>query len=468
MAAEANLIHFGTKGWRARLDEGFGEANVMRLADGLGAVWSEAHPGARIIVGYDTRPGAGAFARVAAEVLAGWGLEALVSDRPCPTPALGFAIAHDDAACGGVMITASASPADYQGVFVRDAEGLMPTEEFLDEVEALVPGDPDVTRAIPGTIDLMDGYLDALRGYVDADAIASAGLRLVVDPLYGSGQGYLADLLRSLGCEVREIHGEQTGDLGGIHPRAVEPWVDKCERLVTQTGSHAGLVLDGDADRFGFVTGDGRLVSANRAAALLVDHIATTNGAPGRVVMPLSDSTYIRRQAKRLGCPLSVRPIGFGSSYRELHRPDALMGIGEYGGIAHVRHFLERDGILATLLLCEMMAMRSLDAAGLERALDEQVGHLDYGQRDIRLEAARVQTLRMLIPGLNPGVVAGEEPAGVSHADGLHLTFADGSWLMVRPSRTEPVVRVYAEAASPARRDELIDAGCRIAREESL
>lgn len=468
MATNANVIHFGPKGWRARLDEGFNAANVMRLADGLGAAWAESNPSARVLIGFDTRPGAGGYARLVGEVLSGWGLDARISDRPCPTPALGWNLAHDDEACGGVMITASASPVDYQGVFVRDSQGLMPTGDFLEYVESLVPGDPSVQRGEVTTVNLMDGYLEALRGLVNADLIASAGLRLVVDSMHGSGSGYLADLLRSLGAEVRELHGEPSADLGGLHPCAIEPWVDKCERLVTQSKAHAGLVLDGDGDRYGLVTEDGTLVSASRTAAILLDHVVARNGGPGRVVMPLSGSTYIRRQARRLGCALTVTPIGFGWSYREMRRPDALLGVGEYGGISLAGHFLERDGLAACLLLCEMMAARACGAAFLARALDDQVGRLDFGQRDIRLDSARVQTLRMLLPGLNPEFVCGESPVDVSHADGLRLGFADGSWVMLRPSRTEPAVRIYAEAPTTSRRDELLDEACEIAREKSL
>lgn len=468
VTAGANLIHFGTKGWRARLNEGFDDANVLRMADGLGAAWADEHPGARVLIGYDARPGAGHFARLVGEVLAAWGLEALVSDRPCPTPALGWNLAHDASACGGVMITASASPADYQGVFVRSGEGLMPAEEFLRHVEALIPGDPDVDRAQAGTIDLMSGYLDALKALVDVDLIASAGLSLVVDPMYGSGAGYLADLLRDMGAEVRELHGERSDDLGGIHPRAVEPWVDKCERLVAQTGAHAGLVLDGDGDRFGLVTNEGYLVSANRAAAILVEHAVAKNGGPGRVVMPFSGSTYIRRMASLLECPLTVRPIGFGASYREMSRPDALLGVGEFGGVSLAWHFLERDGLMACLLLSEMMAAQSCDAKELERRLDEKVGHMDYAQRDIRLDVARIHTLRMILPGLNPEVACGMETVAISHADGMRLAFEGGSWLMLRPSRTEPVVRVHAEAPTIALRDQLLEEGCRIAREAQL
>ena len=151
-----------------------------------------------------------------------------------------------------------------------------------------------------------------------------------------------------------------------------------------------------------------------------------------------------------------------------MRRPDALLGVGEYGGISLAGHFLERDGLAACLLLCEMMAARACGAASLARALDDQVGRLDFGQREIRLDSARVQTLRMLLPGLNPELVCGETPVDVSHADGLRLGFADGSWVMLRPSRTEPAVRIYAEAPTTSRRDELLDEACEIAREKSL
>ena len=372
--------------------------------------------------------------------------------------------AADDSVCAAVMVGASGSPAGYQGISVRTDAGLNPPAEFLERVESLVPGEPVESRGACGSVDLLDAYISELEASADAGIITAAHPRIVVDPMYGTARGLLAGLLRGLGADVVEIHGDDRTDFAGLHPRPVEPWVDDCERAVVESGACAGLVIDGDGDRVGLVDEHGRFVSPYQLASLVMGHLVARHGEPGGVAMPLNGSSCVRRQAKRLGCRLSALPVGFANTYREMSRPGALMAVGEGGGISVPGHFLERDALLVAVLVTELLADAGMTVGELVTDLVEKVGPLAYGQQDLRLDSAQIQTLRNVLPGLNPPSVCGQTPVAVSHADGLRMEVGDGSWLMLRPSRTDAVVRVYAEAPESSTRDELLAAGCAIAR----
>lgn len=452
------IIRFGPEGWRERLGDQFDAQHVARAADGLGAAWAEKSPRARVYVGYDTRRDAATLAAIAAGVLASWGLEVVLSATSCPLPTLAYTCAHDEAACGALMLTASGAAADYQGVVVRDASGLIPSSEFLRTVEGLIPADAPSARATYETANIVEPYISTLLSAVDVAAIQAARPTVVVDPMYGAGQGILSRALRMAGTNIVEIHNEVRPDFDGLHPRPIEPWLDECDQACTTHNAWAGIALDGDADRLGMVDGQGRFITVHRQAPLILSHLVEGREEHGRVVMQMNGSAYLSRQAHRLGCPLSVVPIGFENCYRDLSRPDALLGCGEQGGIAHVPHFLERDGLMVGMLLVEMLAQRGATLAELVAEMDADLGPMSYGAQNLNLDVAQVQTLRNILPGLNPAHLAGKVPERVSHADGLRLDFEDGSWVQLRPSRTKSLVRIYAEAPTPATRDALLRA----------
>ena len=225
--ASDDSIRFGTDGWRAVIGADFTYENLCRVADAAGSVFAEENPGGRVLVGYDTRLEAGSFAKAAAEVLASHGLDAIVSDRYLPTPALCWSVAQDDAAIGGVMLTASHNPSPYLGFKLRMADGGASPVSFTERVEASLPESAPSVVAEYATSDLVGPYLNALTSMIDADTIRAAGLRVAVDPLYGAGQSYLADTLRSLGVEVEEIHEELNPGFGGLHPEPIPPHIDE-------------------------------------------------------------------------------------------------------------------------------------------------------------------------------------------------------------------------------------------------
>lgn len=462
----SDMIRFGTDGWRARRNAEFTEENVIRVADAAGTLWAQSDPGAIVYVGYDTREGADRFARLAARVVAGHGLVVRLSDRYVPTPAVSWAIANDPRACGGLIVTGSHHPEDYLGVKFRVSDGGAGSSEFAAEVERAIDPDPTDARGPIEEKDIVTPYLDALVAMVDADAIAQAGLHVVYDPMYGAGRGYVPAILRRLGVQVDEIHGIDDEGVRDMRPEPIEPWVDDCEQAVIACGARAGLINDGDADRVGAVDERGRFVNGHKLFSLILGHLVKNHGKSGRVVMGLASSVLTRRVARALDCRYVIKPVGFRYIYEEMRKGGVLMGGEETGGFGIPEHFPERDGLLMVLLLCELMAMTGKTLGELVEELERAFGATSYARRDLRLQNESIEVLRTMLPGINPKYIAGRKPVRVSHMDGLRFEFEDESWLLLRPSGTEPVVRVYAEAATVEQRDELLDAGSDVARGE--
>jgi phosphomannomutase len=385
-------IRFGTDGWRAVIGAGFTYDNLRRVADAAGRVYAAENPGGLVLVGYDTRFEAESFARAAAEVLASHGLRVGLSDRYLPTPALCWAVAHDEAAIGGIMLTASHNPARYLGFKLRMADGGASPKSFSDRVEAALAAEPPAAPAsaddLVETVDLMGPYLDSLRAMVDAEVIAEAGLRVVVDPLYGAGQTYLAETLRGLGVEVTELHGERNPGFGGLHPEPIPPHIVEAQEYVREHGLDAAFITDGDADRIGAADRNGTFVNPHRIIALVARHLVEGRGMSGRIVKTLSTSVLVDRIASHLGSEVTTTPVGFKWIYEEMLKGDVLIGGEESGGIGIPSHVRERDGLLMALLLVEMMARHEKGLGALVDDLLETVGAMEYGRFDMRLEPA--------------------------------------------------------------------------------
>lgn len=458
-----STIHFGTDGWRARFDEGFTPDNVVRVADAVGKIWSERHPGKTVIVGYDTRKDAARYADLAAQVLAAHGLVAKVSQAYCPTPTLCWSVAKDPNACGGLMLTASHNPGEYLGIKIRMEDGGASPKEFTDKVEALITNEVTQARGAVEHVDLMGPYLADLVTLVDADAIRQAGLKVVHDPMYGASRGYMGQVLSNLGVEVIEIHCEPLTNFGGLHPEPIKPWIDECEATVLETQAQAGLINDGDADRVGAVDSTGAFVSPHKIMTLLVGHLAA-KGQTGRVVTTFSGSSLLKRQCARLGLELTITPVGFKWIYAEMLKGDVLVGGEESGGIGLPGHVLERDGLLMDLFLCEMMALSGKNLHQLVAELEAELGTMHYERRDLRLTEEQVAAFKKLLPTLEPTTAAGLPVTFKSKADGLYLEFPDDAWLLMRTSGTEPLVRVYAEADNDETKRALLEWGCDLAQ----
>lgn len=460
------LIHFGIDGWRARADEGFTEENVARVALAAARFWREQRPaeeGRTVYVGYDAREAAEPMARLAAEVIAGYGFRVMLSDRYCPTAAVSWVTSRDVEACGALIVTGGQKPYDFCGIKIRDAEGGVGLPGWSDDVESLIEGEEPLERGSFELLDIVTPYLDAIIGEVDVEAIREAGIRVVCDPLYGAGRGYLSELLERLGIAVIEIHGFDEPEMDEVRPEPVEPWADDCEQAVVEVGARMGLIVDGDAERVAAVDETGRFICPQKIFTLLLGHLVRDRGQKGRVVVEQSSTTLVRRLSRDLGIRLTVRPVGFKYLYEQMAKGDVLLCGEDIGGMCVPGHAPERDGIFAAVLLCEMVAQTGKTLAQLVAEVEGRYGAFAYARREVRLEPEVVESLRTMLPGMNPREVAGGAPAAVSHMDGLRLEFEDESWLLLRPSGTESLVRVYAEAGTIERRDKLLEAGSSIA-----
>ena len=459
-------IHFGTDGWRAIIGEDFTPDNLTRVIDAAARIFKEEAVAAgrgvdapgTIIVGHDCRQDAHAYAELAAQVAAGHGFNVLLTEDYCPTPTLCWSVAHNDDAVGGIMLTSSHNPAEYLGVKLRMADGGASPAEFTDRVEAVLPAEPTDVLGPFRTVDLMTEYLAALRELVDVEAIRAAGLRVVCDPLYGAGRHYLADLLRDMGVEVVEIHNGEDPTFAGLHPEPIQPWVDEGLAKVAELGYDALFINDGDADRIAAGDAQGNYVNAHRIITLLTKHMVD-RGETGRVVSTITASAMLDRMCRKLGLELVSTPVGFKWIYGEMEKGGVMIGGEESGGIGLPNHVKERDGLLMALLLTECMAQSGKDLGTLIDDMLADIGRLEFARRGLSITPEQMERFRAeTVPSYTADEVAGKRVIDVDRRDGVKLLLEGDAWVMMRPSGTEPLVRVYAEAATTEEVEALLDA----------
>ncbi|MCL2402685.1 MAG: phosphoglucosamine mutase [Coriobacteriia bacterium] len=476
-----NEISFGTDGWRAVVGSGFNDDNVRLVARATALTFLDSLPlqeslqKPRIYIGYDTREHADHFAQLVAETMAAQGLEVILSDSYIPTPALCWTVSRDAQAIGGIQLTASHNPAGWLGLKVRMNDGGAAPADFTKKIEALIAStagakeepteSKDKENAKVITKDLVSAYLDAICQFVDDDAIRDAGLKVVVDPLFGASRVYLAETFEHLGVEVLRLHDEQDFSFGNLHPEPIPPWTDGLAAAVRKSDAVAGFALDGDADRLGAVDEEGNFVSPHKILALIAQHLIENRGQSGRIVKTLSTSQLVDRLARSLGTELTTTPIGFKWIYEEMLAGDVMVGGEESGGIGIPCHVRERDGLLMSLLLAEMMAVTGLSLKVLVEQLEAQLGKLYYQRQDVTLEPLHMDCFRAVLPTLAPARIAETPVVEHVHSDGAKFILPDDEWLLLRTSGTEPLVRIYAEAANPCRLALLLEAGNHLVQE---
>ena len=471
-------IRFGTDGWRGVIAEDFTFAAVRRVAAAIARCVGLEGGGSRgagpsIVVGHDTRFQAPAFARAAASVLAEHGLTVHLAETFAPTPAFGWA-AVERGAVAALVITASHNPPEYSGLKLKDRRGAPASPEFTAAIEAELERPTDTATGRHGDgatggmvhFDPRPSYLGRLAGLVDLRAIAAARPTVIVDAMYGAGQGYLAGLLAERGVPVTEVAAELNPLFGGRHPEPV-PANLKDLQVACRERVAVGLALDGDADRLGVVDERGRAWSPHQLMAVVVEHMARRRGGRGRVVKGFAVGRQVDAVAEAWGLPLVVVPVGFKYIAAHMVQGDVLVGGEESGGIGIQGHLPERDGSLVGLLLLEAMALEGCPASELLDRLEARVGPSWYRRVDWALPRDLTrQTVQARLAGLRRGLPGpGAAPAAVDDLDGTKLRWADGSWILFRASGTEPLLRVYAEAAEPERLDRLMEAAAVAVRE---
>lgn len=467
-------IRFGTDGWRAIIGEDFTFSNVRRVSHAIAHVFKlrKVVGQNRFIIGYDTRFMADKFARATAEVFAAEGFDVHLSATHVPTPALCQRIASDEAACGGISLTASHNPAEYLGIKVRMEDGGASPLEFSrlieEELDALsLPialGAPEFEPSKISLIDFKPAYFEALKSHIDTKLFARYSathpeFKLLIDPLYGAGRNFNADFFEGLGIPCDSIHSHINPGFNGLHPEPIPPWTDKAAQKLQEFGCAAAFITDGDADRLGALDEQGNFVSPHQILALIAWHLYEKTGYKGRIIKTLSTSVRVDRLAKHLGLESTTTPIGFKWIYAEMLAGDVLVGGEESGGIGIPSHVKERDGLLIAALLVEMMMMRKRSLGELVQDLSDIVGVMYYQRRDLKLDAESMERFHTKISRFDLESIAGKDIKLLDRRDGIKLSFAQDEWLLLRPSGTEPLVRVYAEANTEEGLTALLDAG---------
>ena len=374
-------IKFGTDGWRGVIGDDFTFANVRRVAAAIAQyVREESEPARGLVVGYDTRFLSAEFARAAAEVLAAAGIPVWLADAATPTPAVSYAVVARQTA-GAIMITASHNPYRWNGVKFKAPYGGSAAPAIIHRIEIHLHR-LDRARARPRrskpaaieTVDLITPYLERLKTLVHLDRIRASGQRFVIDPMYGAARGCIARLFGETGIPYQEIHGEHNPLFPGMNPEPIEPHVEDLRRAVTEGGYDAGFATDGDADRIGAIDRGGAFIDSHKIFSILLKHLAEDLGLRGEVVKTFSTTQMIDKLARKYDLPLHVTPIGFKYICELMLTRDVLIGGEESGGIAIKGHLPERDGILNSLLLAEVMAEKG-------KTLGELVEDLTPGVR---------------------------------------------------------------------------------------
>ena len=464
-------IHFGTDGWRAVIGEEFTFDNVRLVSQAIAEyiLETEPAPDAPVVIGFDTRFLSDRFAIAVAEVLAGNDLRVVLSRADCPTPVVSYAVRASNA-CAGVMITASHNAPRYSGIKLKSPDGASAPTRATNRVEEKLRAPK---YAIPRTRNFDDAlkagaitrtnffplYFKHIQTLVDLQTISKEQWRVVVDPMYGAGRGYLRSILTAAGCEVLEIRGEMNPGFGGIHPEPIEKYLSALIAAVRDHHSDIGLANDGDADRIGAVDDAGNFVDPHFIFALTLRYLLQVRNLRGAVVKTISTTQMINLLAARFDLPLYETPVGFNHIADLMQEHDVLMGGEESGGITMRGHVPMGDGVLMGLLLMEMMSHYGRGLRDLVADMRDELGAFYYARRDLRTQPFSKKELVQKLRDNAPATMAGLNLVSINDRDGIKYLFDDSSWLLIRPSGTEPVLRVYSEARSPQLVEELLTQG---------
>jgi phosphomannomutase len=460
-------IRFGTDGWRAVIADQFTFANLERVAQAYADYLNQqpgVQPASLAVVGYDRRFLSEKFAERAAEVLAGNELRVALFTEAVPTPVVSWAVKANGAA-GGVVITASHNPGEFNGFKIKAPWGGSASPEITAGVESLLDSTPPRRRSIAGanSSEMLEAsvgsYRAQLAAYVDLERLKAARMKTVVDSMHGSGGRWVESFLGGGELEVETVRAERDPLFGGVNPEPIDRNLGALKRRVKETNASLGLATDGDADRLGAVNELGLTMTMHEVVPLILLHLARVRGMTGGVVRTFSQSILTKRIAEAHNLKLYDTPIGFKYIADLMLKEDILIGAEESGGIGVLGHIPERDGILNCLLLLEAVISAGRPPSEMVRAMHREFGEFYFDRRDFHCEVTRGQDLVTRLAARPPAEVAGHPVSGVETMDGTKLILADESWLLLRQSGTEPVLRVYSEATSIAKVKELLAAG---------
>ncbi|HOC55980.1 MAG TPA: phosphoglucomutase/phosphomannomutase family protein [Verrucomicrobiota bacterium] len=468
-------IKFGTDGWRAIIADEFTFANVARVAQASADYWStNPVPGTekKVVVGYDRRFLSDAFASRSAEVFAGNGFQVILTTCPTPTPSVSYAV-KDQHAIGGVMITASHNPPSFNGFKLKsqyggsaDPASCAAVESFLDKTPVRTQPLADAVKSRQIKVkDIRPAHYAAIKRLVDFKRIAGSGLRFAHDALFGVGAGCFEELLAGTTCWATTLNSQHDAFFGGINPEPIKQNYARSAAFLKQHPHDICLVTDGDADRVGGMDGRGNYLTTHQVICLLLHHLIVNRQGRGRVVKALNTTSMMDAMCSAYGLSLIETGVGFKYIAAEMIKGGVLLGAEESGGIGFPGHIPERDGIAAGLMLLELLATERVSVNKLLARLVKQFGPHEYGRIDthfpIEKRAALMDFLKQ-----NPPVRLLRSPlADVKTYDGVKFIARDTSWLMLRGSGTEPILRIYAEGNSTAAVQKLLRLGVQLIRQ---
>jgi phosphomannomutase len=464
----ANPIHFGTDGWRAIIGETFTFDNVRACAQATAEHFaSTAGTGKHLVVGWDTRFLSDEFALAVARILAGNGFTVELADRPAPTPALSYRIIESGAG-GGIMVTSSHNPYQWNGIKVKPYYGGSASPEIVADIEGRIPAilaDPSRERLAPPSSDAIRrfnpvaGYLDGLRTQVDIARVRDAGLRVAVDPMYGAGQGLFSELFDGAATTITEIHNVRNPLFPGMRaPEPIDANIGELLGTLRDGGFHAGVANDGDADRVGFVDEKGGYIDQLRTFALLVNYLLGERGLRGAVVKSVTTTQMAKQLAEHYGVECYETPVGFKYIGPLMMEHDALIGGEESGGYGFRGHLPERDGILSGLFLLDAMAAAGKTPSELLADVFAITGPHYYERLDFDIEPGSNERIKATLDAANPAEIAGHPVISSDRTDGWRFVIDEG-FLLLRLSGTEPLVRIYTEVTDESLVQPVLDAG---------
>jgi phosphoglucomutase len=455
----ATPIKFGTSGWRAIVADEFTFANIRRAVTGM-AQYVASLPGSHsVLVGRDPRFLGETFVTEAARILAAHGVTPVVIPEAAPTPAISYAT-REHKSSGSINFTASHNPPEYNGIKFSTADGAPALPEVTQQIEARIAA---LGEEVPGPapavknqeeIDVKPAYLKRLAELVDLPAIKKANLTFVFDPFWGAARGYTSDLLRDAGVEVATVHDYRDVLFGGHAPEPDDHLLADCKKRMKETGAALGLATDGDADRFGIVDRDGTFIQPNYIIALLFDYLVETRGWKNGVAKSVATTNLVNALAEYYKVPLYETPVGFKYIGELILKDEIAIGGEESAGLTIRGHVPEKDGVIAGLLVAEMVARKGQTLGEMLKALFGKVGSYYPLRENFRLTAEGKEKFTEKVKK-DPVELEGLKVKQVVRTDGLKLIFEDGSWVCYRLSGTEPVVRVYTEARQLAESEKL-------------
>lgn len=467
-------IKFGTDGWRARIAEDFTYANVeivtQALADYIKTQNATSTP--KVVVGYDRRFLSEHFAARTAEVLAGNGFIVDLFNQDVPTPVVSFEV-KKRGLDGGVVITASHNPPDFNGYKFKAPFGGAATPEITAEIETHIGKNVPKLMSLAegqanGVINVIapnDDYRNHVAAIIDLERLKNSEGTVIADPMHGTGGRWIESFLNGGKLNVETIRANRDPLFGGVFPEPMPQHLGALSKAIRERGALIGLATDGDADRVGAMDENGDYINTHQILAILLLHLVRYKNLKGSVVRTFSQSVIVRRMAESFGFRLFEVPIGFKHIGAIMLDPanDFLIGGEESGGIGTSIHIPERDGVFNCLLLLEAVLQLGMKPSELVRAIWKEFGEFHFERRDLHVSIAKGQQLVQTMREQTPSEFAGFKVEKVATLDGSKLIFDDESWILFRSSGTEPILRIYCEATSIAKMKKLIDEGERLA-----